>query len=228
VFPVTPAISMQDMMLGELERVIGEAGLTVVRDARWSNTGVLRATRGVDTILAVSYGIFDGYGTFYLAGQAVTQASDRFLTAQHGLARNRVCQGGVPLPYNQPLSPAVLTDRTRLEIRFHYLRTDDGAEIRELLNVVTELLGPGDMIIKFSVTHWYEIPVRSDDLNEITGGLQADSLRGPVEDGFEDEDTEEDVGTWLTGLAGQNTPVATDGIEIGSVVPRSPQPTSRP
>lgn len=212
--------SMQDVITAQLEQVITSAGLTVTRDETTANTGTMRAMRGLETVLSAGYGFFDGYATIILGGPAVAQAPAEFLTAQHALRHNRICRGAIPEPYDQPLSPRVLADRRGLSVRFHYLRYDEEAEIRELLDVVAQLAGGGDLTIRFSVVHWYEIPVRSAVLDEITGGLPVHELRGPVEDGFDDEDTEDAVAEWLTALAAQHQAYQTDGFEIHDVTRR--------
>ena len=76
---------------------------------------------------------------------------------------------------------------------------------------------PIDLAVKFSVVHWYIAAVRSDNLAEVTGGLPFADLRGRVEDGFEDEDTEEAVAEFLDSLAEAVGPAESDGFEISDV-----------
>jgi hypothetical protein len=76
---------------------------------------------------------------------------------------------------------------------------------------------PIDVHLKFSVVHWYITAVRSDTLAEVTGGLPFPALLGRVEDGFEDEDTEDAVAEFLNTLTEDAGPAEADGFEISDV-----------
>lgn len=76
---------------------------------------------------------------------------------------------------------------------------------------------PIDLNVKFSVVHYYIAAVRSGKLAEVTGGLPFRDLHGRVEDGFEDEDTEEAVAGFLSSLAEAQGPAEADGFEISRV-----------
>jgi hypothetical protein len=76
---------------------------------------------------------------------------------------------------------------------------------------------PLDVTIKFSVVNWYIAKIRSDRLAAATGGLPFRALPGPVEDGFDDEATEQAVTALLESLAEAEGPASADGLEIGDV-----------
>lgn len=76
---------------------------------------------------------------------------------------------------------------------------------------------PIDVHVKFSVVHWYITAVRSDELAEVTGGLPFRALLGRVEDGFEDEGTEDAVAGFLHTLTEDAGPAEADGFEISDV-----------
>lgn len=76
---------------------------------------------------------------------------------------------------------------------------------------------PADLHVKFSVVHYYLAAVRSDTLAGVTGGLPFPALLGRVEDGFEDEDTEDAVAAFLNTLTEDVSPAGADGFEISDV-----------
>jgi hypothetical protein len=76
---------------------------------------------------------------------------------------------------------------------------------------------PIDLTIKFSLVGWHIAVVRYDRLARVTGGLPFTALRGPVEDGFPDENTEDRVTDFLTALAALTGASETDGFEIHDV-----------
>jgi hypothetical protein len=78
---------------------------------------------------------------------------------------------------------------------------------------------PVELTLKFSHTAWHIVRIRSDQLAEVTGGMPFGRLRGPVEDGPDDEETEDAITEFLTGLAYEDEPAETDGYEIGDVYP---------
>jgi hypothetical protein len=77
---------------------------------------------------------------------------------------------------------------------------------------------PPDLTVKFSATAWYITTVRAGQLAAATGGLPFTAVRGPVEDGFADEDTEDRVTEFLASLS-EGGPAEMDGWEIGDICP---------
>jgi hypothetical protein len=135
--------TVQDMMTAEIERLITSAGLVMVKAPQWANTGTLHAMRGLEPVLAIRYEFNDSYASLSLTGTAVEQAPFEFLAAQHQLARNRVCRGGMHVVrYDVQLVPAHVTDRRGLTIQFYSLKFGTPGEVQEFLDVVRELV-PG-------------------------------------------------------------------------------------
>jgi hypothetical protein len=79
---------------------------------------------------------------------------------------------------------------------------------------------PISVIVKFSAVGWYHVRVPSDQLAQVTGGLPFTALRGTVEDGaWPDDDTEDGVTDFLTGLTVTAGASGMDGFEISDVYP---------
>jgi len=132
---------VQDMLTGEIERLIAGAGLAVAHAPDCANSGTVHAMRGVEPVLAIEYGVQARYATLSLSGPAVEQAPFEFLAGQHELRHNRVCRGVVPVvAYDTQLTRLAVTDRRGLTIQFHKLEFGTPGEVQEFLDVLRELL----------------------------------------------------------------------------------------
>ena len=133
--------TIQDMLTGEIERLIASAGLAMSNAPQYANTGTLHAMRGVEPVLAIEYAVMDRYATLSLSGPAAEQAPFEFLAGQHQLRHNRVCRGVVPVvAYDARITPEHVADRRGLTVQFHHLEFGTPGEVQEFLDVVRELL----------------------------------------------------------------------------------------
>lgn len=144
--------TMQEMITGEADKVITGAQLAMVQAPQYANTGTLHAMRGVEPVLAIQYGFYDGYATISLSGPGVEQAAVEFLIGQDRLNHNRVCRGVIPMRH---IIPGDLADRRGLTIQFHYLEYGKPGMVREFLDALRQLLpGPpedGDYVVEWEI-----------------------------------------------------------------------------
>lgn len=76
---------------------------------------------------------------------------------------------------------------------------------------------PVVLLVKFSGRGHYMARVRSDELAEVTGGLPFRALRGPVEDGYPDEDAADRITGFLSSLTEAAGPAEVARFEISDV-----------
>jgi hypothetical protein len=105
---------MQDKIMAELRRITEAAGLELVVQPQYANTGTAYAQSGFDTVAEIRYAFHDTSCRITLHGSAFT---------------------AIPLPGSGPLRHEV-----RDELTWYSLGYSDGTEIRKMLAIAEATL----------------------------------------------------------------------------------------